>query len=176
MQSSPEPRRPSPALVIAIIALLVAMAGTAIGAKHYAIHSTKQISPKVLKKLHGKRGRKGAKGNPGIAGPGAIWALVRGSDGAILDQSGGVSAVRQFAGGYFVNFGTSLAGKLLLATPEWQISDLARSAQVARCGGSASTGVQVGCAGGNDANRALVETFENAAITDENFYVSAISG
>ena len=179
MQSKPERRRPSPALIISILALVVAMAGTAIGARHYVIHSTKQISPKVLKKLHGKRGKKGANGAQGVAGtpgPGAKWALVQGSNGAILDQSGGISAVRNAGGLYFVNFGSSLSGKAVLATPEWQSSDLERSAQVARCGGSAVTGLLVGCAIGNDLNHVLVETFQGTVITDENFYVSAISG
>jgi hypothetical protein len=51
------------------------MTGGALAAKHYLINSTKQINPKVLKKLHGKpgpqgaRGIQGAQGTPGIQGP-----------------------------------------------------------------------------------------------------------
>jgi hypothetical protein len=40
--------------VVATIALVFAMSGSALAAKHYLITSTNQISPKVLKKLAGK--------------------------------------------------------------------------------------------------------------------------
>jgi hypothetical protein len=61
--------------VTATLALVFAMSGGALAAKHYLINSTKQINPKVLKKLHGKpgpqgaRGIQGAQGTPGIQGP-----------------------------------------------------------------------------------------------------------
>lgn len=62
-------RIPSPAVIVAVAALIVAMTGSAIAANKYLITSTSQISPKVLKKLHG------AVGKPGTAG-------VDGADGA----------------------------------------------------------------------------------------------
>lgn len=75
--------------VVATLALLFAMSGGAIAASHYAISSTKQIKPSVLKKLRGKTGRPGAVGAKGTAGstgaPGApgITGLVgpRGESG-----------------------------------------------------------------------------------------------
>src|SRR5438034_11720099 len=54
--------------VAATLALIMAMSGGALAASHYLITSTKQISPKVLRKLKGRRGRAGATGAPGIAG------------------------------------------------------------------------------------------------------------
>ncbi len=54
--------------VTATLALVFAMSGGALAANHYLIHSTKQISPKVLKKLKGATGRTGATGREGIAG------------------------------------------------------------------------------------------------------------
>jgi hypothetical protein len=39
-----------------------------VAAKHYLINSTNQISPKVLKKLTGKKGKTGNTGAPGVAG------------------------------------------------------------------------------------------------------------
>ena len=54
--------------VAATLALIIAMSGGALAASHYLITSTKQISPKVLRKLKGRRGRTGASGSPGIAG------------------------------------------------------------------------------------------------------------
>jgi hypothetical protein len=68
-------RRPSPGLAIAVVALFIALGGTAFAAKHYLITSTSQIKPTVLKKLRGKRGlagptgATGAKGAAGAAGP-----------------------------------------------------------------------------------------------------------
>jgi hypothetical protein len=52
--------------VVATLALLFAMTGGAIAAKHYLINSTRQINPKVLKVLKGKTG---AAGPQGAAGP-----------------------------------------------------------------------------------------------------------
>jgi hypothetical protein len=65
-------RRPSPALLLSIAALVVALGGTAVAAKKYVITSTKQISPKVLAQLRGRSGPVGADGLPG----------PRGTDGA----------------------------------------------------------------------------------------------
>jgi hypothetical protein len=48
------------------------MSGGALAARHYLINSTKQINPKVLKKLHGARGGLGPTGSvgpQGIQGP-----------------------------------------------------------------------------------------------------------
>jgi len=68
-------RHLSYANVIATLALVFAMSGSAIAAKHYLLNSTKQISPSLMKKLHGRtgaggpRGAAGAQGAPGAQGP-----------------------------------------------------------------------------------------------------------
>jgi hypothetical protein len=54
--------------VIATLALFFAMSGGALAAKHYLINSTKQINPKVIKKLKGNTGPKGATGASGPTG------------------------------------------------------------------------------------------------------------
>jgi hypothetical protein len=54
--------------VAATLALVFAMTGGALAAKHYLINSTKQINPKVLKKLRGNAGPKGATGPAGASG------------------------------------------------------------------------------------------------------------
>ncbi len=55
--------------VAATLALVFAMSGGALAASHYLIHSTRQISPAVLRKLRGSRGGKGTPGVPGPRGP-----------------------------------------------------------------------------------------------------------
>ena len=59
-------RKPTPAAVMAIVALVVALGGTAVAASHYIITSTNQIKPSVLRAL---RAGAGAKGTTAIAGP-----------------------------------------------------------------------------------------------------------
>lgn len=55
--------------VVATLALVFAMSGGAIAANHYLITSTKQISPKVIKKLKGNAGPQGKQGPVGKTGP-----------------------------------------------------------------------------------------------------------
>ena len=50
--------------VAATLALVLAMSGGALAASHYLINSTKQINPKVLKKLKGATGRPARKAQP----------------------------------------------------------------------------------------------------------------
>ena len=61
-------RHLSYANVVATMALVFAMGGSAIAAKHYLINSTKQIKPSVLKQLKGSTGAKGATGAAGLQG------------------------------------------------------------------------------------------------------------
>jgi hypothetical protein len=74
-------RHLSYANVAATLALVFAMSGGALAAKHYLIESTSQISPKVLKKLKGRAGASGRTGASGPAGP-AGAAGAPGKDGA----------------------------------------------------------------------------------------------
>jgi hypothetical protein len=55
--------------VVATMALVFAMGGTAVAAKHYLINSTSQIKPSVLKKLKGRAGARGPTGGEGKSGP-----------------------------------------------------------------------------------------------------------
>jgi hypothetical protein len=61
-------RHLSYANVVATLALVFAMSGGALAAKHYLINSTKQLNPKVLKALRGNKGATGRKGATGAAG------------------------------------------------------------------------------------------------------------
>jgi hypothetical protein len=61
-------KRLSYANVTATLALVFAMSGGAMAANHYLITSTKQINPKVLKKLKGAQGPQGLNGALGPVG------------------------------------------------------------------------------------------------------------
>jgi hypothetical protein len=61
-------RHLSYANITATLALVFAMSGGALAARHYLINSTRQINPKVLRKLKGATGRTGATGRAGAAG------------------------------------------------------------------------------------------------------------
>jgi hypothetical protein len=61
-------KRLSYANVTATLALVFAMSGGAMAANSYLINSTKQINPKVLKKLTGKPGKNGTAGAIGATG------------------------------------------------------------------------------------------------------------
>jgi hypothetical protein len=61
-------RHLSYANIVATLALVFAMGGSAVAANHYLINSTKQINPKVLRKLKGNTGKRGRAGPQGPAG------------------------------------------------------------------------------------------------------------
>lgn len=102
--------------VAATLALVFAMTGGALAAKHYMVESTSQINPKVLKKLRGHNGKKGATGKTGLTGaagapgaPGAtgpagapatkLLASIN-EEGAIVRSQGLVSAQKTNKGEY----------------------------------------------------------------------------
>jgi hypothetical protein len=60
--------RPTPAMTVALLALFIVMAGSAVAGSRYLINSTGQINPKVLKKLRGQKGQPGPPGKEGAQG------------------------------------------------------------------------------------------------------------
>ena len=95
--------------VVATLALLFAMSGGALAAKHYLINSTKDIKPSVLKKLQGKVGKTGNPGAPGVPGAqgpggptGSALAYGHVTESGTLDtaNSSGLVDVRRFSGAY----------------------------------------------------------------------------
>ncbi len=79
--------------VVATLALLFAMSGGALAAQHYLINSTKQINPKVLKKLHGARGTRGEVGPNGLVGPQGVQGPIGRTGGRGEKGDAGFSAL-----------------------------------------------------------------------------------
>jgi hypothetical protein len=188
--------RLSPATVIACIALLVALGGTSVAAvsivlppnsvgtaqlKNNAVVSGK-VQNGSLRRADfgpgqlpaGPAGPQGPAGPAGPAGPGARWALVR-PDGSVIAQSGGVTlTAKPGVGSYILDFGTSVAGKLLIvASARASDPDFRGTVSVSPCGGTTEG---VACSAGNDINHVNVITNDagEKAREDHAFYVAVI--
>jgi hypothetical protein len=111
-------RHLSYANIAATLALVLAMSGGALAANSYLINSTKQINPKVLKKLTGKPGKNGKTGAPGATG--ATGAAGKegatGKEGAPGKEAANASNALALGGipasGYTRNDCNSLTGQI----------------------------------------------------------------
>ena len=175
----------SPATVLSCIALFVALGGTSIAAVSALPRNsvgTAQVRNGSLLRVDfkkgqipaGPRGPAGPAGLAGPAGPASKWALVS-PNGSIVVQSGGITATaKPGAGQYILDFGSSVAGKLIIAS-SGRASDVEFRGMVsaAPCGGTVEGSV---CPVGNDTNHVQVIT-NNPGETvreDHAFYVAVI--
>ncbi len=92
-------KKPSPAMIVACLALFVASTGTSIAARHYLITSTKQIKPSVLTKLKGAKGAKGANGVIGATGASGATGAIGATGAAGAQGLSGVVTTAVFNGG-----------------------------------------------------------------------------
>jgi hypothetical protein len=184
-------------MVVACLALAVAMAGTGYAAtalprnsvgtlqlKNDAVTAAKVKNGTLLRADFrsgqvpagpaGKAGPAGPTGPAGPAGPGAKWALVR-ADGTVVSQSGGVTpTAKPAAGVYILDFGTSLAGKLILVSSANTADTTDRgTVSAGMCGGTTEGGT---CPTGNDTNHLRVITRAKGDDTAEDhpFYIAVI--
>jgi hypothetical protein len=177
-------RLPSPALVVACIALAVALGGTGYAALKLPRNSvtTVQVKDFSLLSRDFKRGQlpAGPQGPPGPAGPagagaGAKWALV-GPSGAIIAQSGGITARHAGDGYYVLDFGAPVTGHLILASYSRSSDD--RGARGTVWAGPCTTATNEGdnCVTGNDPRFVAVITHDqNETLpVDHSFYVAVI--
>jgi hypothetical protein len=170
---------PSPAMVVACLALAVGLAGTGYAVTRLPRNSvtTVQVKDFSLLARDFKKGQlpAGPPGPVGPAGPGARWALV-GPGGAIIAQSGGISA-RHAGGGYYVlDFGSSVQGHLIFASYSRSSDD--RSAPGAIRAGTCTTATNEGdnCVTGNDPRFVAVITYDGRSgiPVDHSFYVAVV--
>ena len=164
--------RPSPAMVVACLALALSLGGTSYAAVQLARNSVTSAHVKDFSLLRRdfKRGQLPSGGGRGVS---VRWAHIRG-DGRILSQSGGISVARVDVGHYIINFRVQVTGKAILASAS-RFGDLgARGTVVAGpCGGEPEGGI---CPTGNDRNHVRVTTHDpgHTAREDLPFYVAVI--
>ena len=191
-------RLPSPALVVACIALLVALGGTGYAQFKLPRNSVSSVHVRdnsLLRKDFarnqippgppGPAGPQGPQGPAGAAGPagpagasGATamrWALFA-ADGTIVNQSTDMRLVtRPSAGSYIVNVGAAARGKAILVTSSFASGDIdARgAASVSPCGGPPEG---ITCPQNNDANHVWVFTYSAAGLPQAHSFYLAVLG
>jgi hypothetical protein len=187
--------RPSPAMVIACVALSLVLGGTgyaAIQALPRNSVTTVQVKDRSLLARDFKPGQlpRGAPGPAGAAGPAGPqgpagpaggsgssavkWALVR-PDGGIAAQSGGITlAAKPGSGVYILNFGSSVAGKPIIASGGYaaDASDQRGETSAGPCGGGSEGRT---CPTSDTNSNVFVETRSNAGVpADHSFYIAVI--
>lgn len=105
----------------------------------------------------------------------AMWASVSADTDDIVTQSGGISVVGHFGGGYYLVFPENVTGKSIVATP---ISSALGSPggtvdlKVAACGSGPES---ASCAQGpNTNNEAFIATFAAGTQSDVAFYITVL--
>jgi hypothetical protein len=186
--------RPSPAMVVASLALLIALGGTSYAAVQALPRNsvtTVQVKDRSLlaRDFRGgqlPRGPAGPQGPAGPAGPqgpagpagggaAARWALVR-PDGGIAAQSGGITlAAHPSSGNYILNFGSAQTGKPILSSGAYagDAGDQRGETTAGPCGGGSEGRT---CPSGFDTTSHLfIQTRNNDGIpSDHAFYVAAL--
>jgi hypothetical protein len=153
--------RPSPALVISLIALFVALGGVGYAAATIGSGQIKNNSVRGKDIRNRTIASKDVKKN--LFEGKAKWANVA-SNGTITYQSGGVTINHPSTGLYFLHFNTAVPKKLVVATPRETIDTTVLALP---CGGGPGAGtcspafdrktllVRVRTTGGVDADRAF---------------------
>ena len=173
---------PSPAMVVACLALLVGFAGTGYAVTRLPRNSVTTVQVKDFsllardfKKGQLPAGPQGPQGPAGPAGAGAKWALVAPS-GAIIAQSGGISSRHAGDGYYVLDFGASVQGHLIFASYSRSSDD--RGAPGAIRAGTCTTSSNEGdnCVTGNDPRFVAVITYDAGSVIpiDHSFYVAVV--
>src|SRR5215216_439651 len=181
--------RPSPGMVIACFALLLALGGTGYAASQALPRNSvtsvqvkdRSLLAKDFKAGQIPRGPAGPAGAPGPAGPAGPaggsaatrWALVR-ADGGIAAQSGGITlAAHPSAGTYVLNFASPTTGHAILGSGAYAGDNAEQRGETTAgpCGGGAEG---MTCPTGFDTtSHVFVQTRTSAGTPgDHSFYVA----
>ncbi len=192
-------RKPSPALVISIIALLVALGGTAYAGVTIPNNSvgTRQLQNGAVTTSKIKNGAvtKSKINTSGLTVPSAAnaaalggagpssyeqrvqWALVA-ADGTIISQSGGISvSATDGSGGYYLDFHKPTTGKAITVSLSNVDEAYGGTPQAVPCGGGTGA-ARCDPTGTNDSDHLFVFTSSptnSGAGANHAFYITVIS-
>jgi hypothetical protein len=159
VEESRSRRLPSPATVLALIAVVLSVGGVA-----YALQANS------VKSKHIKNGQVKP---PDLAKSSkAGWVFVNGAAGSTYNKSTGASAERLNDGVYFVRFPYSVRNRALVSGTSGDVGD---SVRISRCGGA--SGDSSGCSPDENDNpkTVFVETFDSAGNDEDvDFWLAAI--
>jgi hypothetical protein len=176
-------RLPSPAMVVALVALFVALTGSAAAVTvSYALNSdkvdgkhavgagatrTKAAGKLVATKRTGaQKGQFAKKFIPRTA----RWALLDDGGTTIVAQSGGISIVSHpFTGEYQLEFGTAVTGKAIFVTPSLRDNDFVGGAEAAPCGNTSQS--YINCIGSPTSQVHVSIADEIGSLADRSFYI-----
>ena len=165
---------PSPPMIVACIALLLALSGTGYAAFKLPRNSVTTVHVKdgtlLLRDFKAGQLSSGA-----AAGATARWVEVLAS-GTIAAQSGGITVRRVGNGYYVVNFGVDVTGKAILASSARTGDDRTGRGVVAAGACETSSDAGDNCATGNDPRFVGVFTYNGPGSEPENhsFYLALI--
>jgi hypothetical protein len=184
---------PSPAMVIACVALLLVLGGTGYAASQALPRNSVtsvQVKDRSLlardfkagqvprgpRGLAGPAGPAGPQGPAGPAGTGGTaaikWALVR-ADGGIAAQSGGITlAAKPSSGTYILSFGAAVTGKVILASGGYagDASDQRGETTAGPCGGGTEGRT---CTVSDTSSSVFVQTrSDGGSPADHSFYIA----
>jgi hypothetical protein len=186
-------RRPSPAMIVAVVALIVALGGTAVGAAFVnkkqnklapglSVASAKNADNAANAANAANAGNASNAQQLGGVGPAGYqsrvrWALVNSASnglvGQILAQSGGITVASGAAGFSYLDWGEDIGSKAI------QVS----TAQITKgfitatpCGSTAPAATGCAPAGTNDSNHTIVRmrNSADAAATNQIYFISVI--
>jgi hypothetical protein len=182
--------RPSPAMVIGCLALLLTLGGTGYAAsqalprnsvtsiqvKDHSLLARDFKAGQLPRGATGPAGPAGPQGPAGPAGTGGTaaikWALVR-ADGGIAAQSGGITlAAKPSSGTYILSFGGAVTGKVILASGGYagDASDQRGETTAGPCGGGTEGRT---CSVSDSTSSVFVQTRSDGGTpADHSFYVA----
>ena len=156
-------RRPSPAMVIAMVALLAALGGTAVGATVLSKKTVKKISNTQANKVFDQRkgeltGPPGPPGASGINGSAAAFALIQGNHSVNAAESFNVTDanVTNPSTGVYCIGGLPFQPKNAVATPQ-ATSALDSRDRIAAVLVSTAPGIPFGCAAGDSIRVQIID-------------------
>ena len=180
-------RLPSPAMVVALIALFVALTGTAaavtvdfarnadkVDGKHaVGASSTRNHAAGKLVATAATGQNKGRFASKFIPRD-SRWALLDAAGASIIAQSGGISIVSHpFTGEYILEFGSNLIGKAIMVTPSGRDNAFTGGVSAAPCG--TNTQSYPNCSAQPTTRLHVFTSNESGAAANRSFYVVVLN-